>query len=111
MYNVGKELFKFVSELDVSVTSTPSGPSYQAATWISFQCRATSGSGVYSYKWKVYCSSTGVQIFESRSGSDASFRIKSTPSMCFNKVECIAEDMVLPLSGSASVSITSVTGR
>ena len=101
----------FCAELDVSVSSTPSGPSYQAATWISFQCQATSGSGLYSYRWKVYCSATGVQIFESRPGSDTTFRVKSTPSVCFNMVECIAEDRVLPLSGSASVSITSVTGK
>lgn len=98
-------------ELDVSITSTPYGPSYQAATWISFQCQASSGSGLYSFKWKVYCGATGVQMFESRPGSNTTFRIKSTPSVCFNKVECIAEDRVLPLSGSASVSITSVTGK
>ena len=98
-------------ELNVNLTSSPSGPVYQAATWISFQCQASSGSGLYSYRWKVYCSSTGVQVFESSRGSDASFRIKSTPSTCFNKVECIAEDRVLPLSGSASVPISSVTGE
>ena len=91
--------------------SSPSGPTYQAATWISFQCSATSGSGIYRYKWRVYCSSTDVLIFESTAGLETSFRIKSTPSVCYDRVECVAEDTVLPLSGSASATITSVTGN
>ena len=97
-------------ELPVSLSSNPSGPSYQAATWIAFQCLATSGSGLYRYTWRVYCSSTGTLVFESLSGSETSFRIKSTPSVCYNKVECVAEDTVLPLTGTSSVTINSVTG-
>ena len=95
----------------VSLTSSPTGPTYQAATWITFQCSATSGSGVYRYKWRVYCSSSDVVVFESLAGLETSFRIKSTPSVCYDKVECVAEDAVLPLSGSASTTITSVTGN
>ena len=98
-------------ELNINLTSNPVGPTYQAATWISFQCQATGGSGLYSYRWKVYCNSTDVQVFESSRGSGTSFRIKSTPSTCFNKVECIAEDRVLPISGSVSIPISSVTGK
>ena len=50
-------------------------------------------------------------MFESAAGSDNSFRIKSTPPVCYDRVECVAEDTVLPLSGSGTVSITSVTGN
>lgn len=96
-------------ELVVSLTSSPSGPSYQAAVWITFQCSATSGSGIYQYKWRVYCDSTGLVIFESMAGQETSFRIKSTPSVCYDRVECVAEDTVLPLTGSTSTTIT-VTG-
>ena len=53
----------------------------------------------------MYCSSTGVLIFESTAGLETSFRIKSTPSVCYDRVECVAEDTVLPLSGSASAAI------
>ena len=98
-------------ELTVSLTPSPSGPTYKAATWISFQCQASGGSGVYRYKWKVYCTSTDVKVFESGYSSDATFRIKSTPSTCYNKVECVAEDRALPISGSASFAISTVTGE
>lgn len=104
-------MFNVSIELDVSLTSSPSGPSYQAGVWITFQCSAASGSGIYQYRWRVYCDSTDVVIFESISGQDTSFRIKSTPSVCYNRVECAAEDTVLPLTGSSSVAITSVTGK
>ncbi len=93
--------------LDVSLTSIPSGSNYQAGIWIIFQCLATSGSGIYRYKWS---SATGVLIFESTAGLETSFRIKSTPSVCYDRVECVAEDTVLPLSGSASITISPVIG-
>ena len=98
-------------DLDVSITSSPSGPTYPASSWIEFQCHVTSGSGVYSYKWRIYCSSTNTLIEESIAGPQTIFRMKSTPSTCTNQVECVAEDMVLPLSGSISLSIVTVTGR
>ncbi len=98
-------------DLEVSLSTTPPGPNYLAATWITFQCSATVGSGLYRYKWKVYCASTGVLMFESTAGSENSFRIKSTPPVCYNKVECVVEDTVLSLTGSASISITSVRGN
>ncbi len=100
-----------ILELSVGLTSTPSGPNYPAATWITFQCQATHGSGIYRYKWRVYCASTGVLIFESIAGIETSFRMKSTPSVCYDRIECVAEDTVLPLAGSASETITSVTGK
>lgn len=49
-------------------------------------------------------------MFESTVGSQNSFRVKSTPPVCYDRVECVAEDTVLPLTGSDSVSVTSVTG-
>lgn len=58
----------------------------------------------------MYCDATDVVIFASTAGSDTSFRIKSTPSVCYDRVECVAEDMVLPLTGSSSTTIASVTG-
>lgn len=94
----------------VTLTSSPSGPSYQAGTWISFQCSAARGSELYTYKWRVSCDATGVIIFESSPGQETTFRIKSTPSSCYDRVECVAEDVVLPLTGFASVTITSVAG-
>jgi hypothetical protein len=104
------QVLMFIVDLTVSLTSNPSGPLYQAAIWITFQCSATSGSGLYRYKWRVYCSSTGALVFESVVGSEVTFRIKSTPSVCYDKVECVAEDTVLPLTGSGSETISSVTG-
>ena len=98
-------------DLDVSIVSSPSGPIYPASTWIEFQCHVTSGSGVYSYKWRAYCSSTNILIEETIAGPPTIFRMKSTPSTCINQIECVAEDMVLPLSGSTSVSIVTVTGN
>lgn len=62
-------------------------------------------------RWKVYCSVTGMLMFESAAGPESSFRIKSTPPVCYDRVECVAEDTVLPLCGSDSVSIASVTGK
>ena len=97
-------------DLDVSIVSSPSGPTYPASTWIEFQCHVTSGSGVYSYKWRAYCSSTNTLIEETIAGPPTIFRMKSTPSTCINQIECVAEDMVLPLSGSTSVSIVTVIG-
>lgn len=97
-------------DLTVSLTSTPSGPTYQAATWVTFLCSASGGSGLYGYKWRVHCASTGVVIYESLAGPANSFRIKSTPSLCYDRVECVAEDTVLPLTGSTFATITSVTG-
>ena len=37
--------------------------------------------------------------------------VKSTPPLCYDIVECVVEDTVLPASGSASIVITSVTGE
>ena len=49
-------------------------------------------------------------MFESAADSSNSFRLKSTPPVCFDMVECVVEDTVLPLAGSASLTITSVVG-
>ena len=111
MYSLTIPLLIFPIELVVSLTSSPPGPSYQAATWITFQCSARSGSGIYRYQWKVYCRATGILVFSSTAGLETSFRIKSTPPLCYDQVECVAEDTVLPFTGSASSSITSVTGK
>lgn len=97
--------------LDVTLHSSPSGPTYQTATWITFQCSATGGSDLYKFKWRVYCSSSGVLMYESLAGSDTTFRVKSTPPSCYDRVECVAEDTVLSLSGSYSITITSVRGE
>lgn len=105
------EFFNFFAELIVILTSTPSGSAYQAASWILFKCSATSGSGLYKYKWKIYCASTNVLISESALGIDTTFRIKSTPTLCSDRIECIAEDTVFPLTGSKSVIVSSVTGN
>ena len=90
--------------------SSPSGPVYEAATWITLQCSATSGSGLYSYKWRVSCASTGALVYESNLGSSTTFRIKSTPTVCYDQVECIAEDRVLSLTGTDTLTISSVSG-
>ena len=66
---------------------------------------------MYQYKWRVSCAATGVVVFESAAGQDTSFRVKSTPTVCYDRVECIAEDTVLPLTGTSSVTISSVTGK
>jgi len=100
----------FFVELTVTLISSPSGPTYQAATWITLECSATSGSGLYSYKWKVSCASTGVLVYESNLGASTTFRIKSTPTVCYDKVECIAEDRVLSLTGTGTMTISSVSG-
>lgn len=50
-------------------------------------------------------------MLESATSSESSFRVKSTPSACYDQVECVAEDMVLSLSGSEFISIRSVTGN
>ena len=103
---------KFYSpDLVVTITSSPSGSSYQAGTWISFQCSAARGSELYTYKWRVSCDATGVILFESSPGQETTFRVKSTPSSCYDRIECVAEDMVLPLTGFASTTISSVTGE
>ncbi len=38
------------------------------------------------------------------------FRVPTTPQLCYDVVECIAEDTILPASGSASFIVSSVTG-
>ena len=58
----------------------------------------------------MYCSSTNTLIQETVAGPQTVFRMKSTPSTCINQLECVAEDMILPLSGSISVSVVTVTG-
>jgi len=99
------------TEIAVTISTTPLGPSFPAATWINFQCNASNGSGLYSYQWRVYCSVTGLLVYESELGSINSFRVKTTPPICYDKVVCVAEDTVLPASGTASITVTSVSGR
>ena len=50
-------------------------------------------------------------IFESSPGQETTFRIKATPSSCYDRIECVAEDVVLPLTGFASIIVTSVEGK
>ena len=100
----------FYAVLPVDIYTSPSGPDYQAATYITIFCNASGGSDLYTYTWRVFCSATGILMHESVPDSSNSFRLKSTPAMCFDMVECIVEDIVLPLAGSASLTITSVVG-
>ena len=74
-------------------------------------CSAKSGSGLYEYKWKVYCASTGVLISESVLGTQNTYNIKSTPALCSDRIECVVEDIVYPLTGSKSSTISLVTGE
>ena len=94
----------------MDIYTSPSGPDYQAATYITVFCNALGGSDLYTYTWRVYCSVTGILVFESAADSSDSFQLKSTPPVCFDMVECVVEDTVLPLAGSASLTITSIVG-
>jgi len=100
----------FLADLNVNVSSTPPGPSFPAASWITFYCHASNGSGLYSYLWKVYCSATGSVVHESVRSTSNSFSLKSTPPVCSDILECIVEDQVLPATGSAFATITTVVG-
>ena len=94
----------------MDIYTSPSGPDYLAATYITIFCNTSGGSGLYTYTWRVYCSSTGILMYESVFDSSDSLRVKSTPSLCFDMVECVVRDTALPLAGSASLIITSVVG-
>ena len=54
---------------------------------------------------------TGLLVYESEFGSVNYFRVKTTPPICYDRIVCVAEDMVLPASGTASITVTSVSGR
>ena len=54
---------------------------------------------------------TGLLVYESELGSINSFRVKTTPPICYDKVVCVAEDTVLPASGTSSITVTSVSVR
>ena len=94
----------------VGLKTTPAGPVYPAASWITFHCNASSGSGLYSYQWKVYCSSTGLLVYSSDFSSSNTFEVKSTPSLCYDEVECVVEDKVLPAIGASLLTVNSITG-
>lgn len=49
-------------------------------------------------------------MYESAAGTSTTFRIKSTPTICYDKVECVTEDRVLALTGTGSVTVSSVSG-
>ena len=99
--------------LPVILNSTPVGPSFPAATWITFDCSTSgdSGSGVYTYVWNVYCSSSMELVYQSSAGSATSLQIKSTPTECFDVIECVISDTILPASNRSSVTISDVTGE
>ena len=50
-------------------------------------------------------------VYQSGVGTSTSLRVKSTPPECFDVVECVVEDQVLPATGSVSVSLVSVVGQ
>ena len=65
---------------------------------------------MYSYRWKVYCSSTGALVSESELTSMNTFSVKSTPLICLHKIECVIEDGESQSVSSASFKISSVVG-
>ena len=65
---------------------------------------------MYSYRWKIYCSSTGALVSESELTSLNTFSVKSTPSICSDKIDCVVEDGEAQSVSSASFNISSVIG-
>ena len=103
----------YILQLDLTVilSTDPSGPDYPAGVWISLTCQTYGGSGTYAYRWRVYCSSTGSLISESEPGTSNTFRVKSTPPVCSDKIECVVEDGETLSAASAMLTISPVVGK
>ena len=98
-------------DLTVILSTDPSGPDYPAGVWISLTCQTYGGSGTYAYRWRVYCSSTGALISESEPGTSNTFRVKSTPPVCSDKIECVVEDGETLSAASTTLTISPVVGK
>ena len=96
----------------VSITTVPSGPEFPAAVWIDFTCNAVGVSfpDVLNYRWTVSCNATG-SIVSVTEGNTNTIRVRSTPLVCSDVIECIVEDPVFQLAGSNSTMVTSVVGE
>ena len=97
------------SQLNVAVTTDPSGPSYKAGSFYQVICNISSGSPPYEYEWSVGCTSTNVFSAYVQAGAIIG-RYTTTPLLCRDVFRCRVTDSN-GVQGVGEVIIELVTGE
>ena len=100
---------KAAQQLNVTVTTDPSGPSYKAGSFYKVICSISGGSPPYGYERSVGCTSTNIFTTYTQAGAILG-RYITTPLMCRNAYRCRVTDSN-GIQGVGEVIIESVKGR
>ena len=97
------------AQLNITVTTDPSGPIYKAGSLYEVICNISGGSPPYEYEWSVGCTSTNTFSAYEQAGAIIG-RFTTTPLTCRDAYRCRVTDSN-GIQGVGEVIIESVKGR